>query len=454
MKNHGSSMKPVASVRLLVAAMLAIGAFCPLQTMAQVPPRFYWEPLSGANAVPLIVESVTGNTNPFDPAHIVTPGASFDATLALTGYARAFSLHDRSAMIAIITPMGRISGDVTVGGKTFKQSTGGFGDPMIEFTVNVLGPRAQKTIPDALRYRPGFSVNLLGDLALPIGKYDSSQPLNLGQHRWYGRVGAPIVWQLGPWVPGRRTTLEFLPVVWVFGTNDNYVGQTLETNPLFQLDGHLTRDLTDHLWGAFDTVWFRGGKATINGVPGESRNDFGLGVTLGYKINDNLSLTAGYKSTINDGGPDALRLNQFMFSVTYGWHRIIEGSKRLKQSGASASSRRFKDNIRDMEDATDNLSKLRPVSFYYKPEYDDNGQHALQYGLIAEEVAKVYPELVIYDNNGQPSTVNYQLLAPMLLNELQKQQKVIAGQQEQISNLQQQLDRVAASLIGRQKRPD
>jgi outer membrane putative beta-barrel porin/alpha-amylase len=298
--------------------------------LAQMPARFYWKSLSDSNGVPLLVESVSGNTNPFDPAQIVTPGASFDAVLAMPGYARTFSLHDRAAMAAIILPMGRVSGDVTVAGTTFHQSASGFGDPMLEFDINVLGPRVQKTIPDALRYQPKFSIDLIGDLALPVGEYNSSQPLNLGQHRWYGRVGAPIVWQLGPWVPGKRTTLEFLPTVWLFGTNDNFVGQTLTTKPLFQLDGHLTRDFTENFWGSFDTVWFAGGKATIDGVAGKSRNNVGLGLTLGYKINDNLGLTFGYKSTINDNSPDSLRLNQFMVSLVFGWNKIIEGTKRLK----------------------------------------------------------------------------------------------------------------------------
>jgi len=173
-------------------------------------------------------------------------------------------------------------------------------------------------------------VDLLGDLALPIGQYNASQPLNFGQHRWYGRIGAPIVWQLGPWVPGRRTTVELLPTVWLFGTNDNYVGQTLKSDPLFQLDAHLTRDLTANFWVAFDTVWFAGGKATIDDVAGENRNNLGLGLTAGYKINDNLGLTFGYKSTINDSAPDALRMNQFMVSLVYGWNRLVEGMGRLK----------------------------------------------------------------------------------------------------------------------------
>jgi hypothetical protein len=323
-------MKPVAWLWLVVATMLAMGALCPTQALAQVPARFYWKTLSDANAVPVIVNSLSGNTNPFDPAHTVAPGANVDATLALAGYARTFSLFDRSAMAAVLLPMGRVSGTITAAGRTFNQSANGFGDPMIEFDINILGPPAQKNIPDVLRYEPGFSVDLLADLALPIGEYNSNQPLNLGQNRWYGRLGMPIIWQLGPWVPGQRTTLEFLPAVWLFGDNDNYVGQTLKTDPLFQLDAHLTRDLTEHFWGAIDGAWYNGAKASINGVSGNALNNLGVGLTLGYTINDNLNLTIGYKSTINDSSPGDLRMDSFMVTLVFGWHPLIEGSRRLK----------------------------------------------------------------------------------------------------------------------------
>jgi hypothetical protein len=257
MQNDSGPMKPLAWLQIFVAMMFALGALCPPQALAQVPARFYWKGLSDAEAVPVIFNSISGNTNPFDPAHIVVPNANtnIEATLAIAGYARTFSLFDRSAMAAILLPMGRVSGEVTAAGKTLNQSANGFGDPMLEFDINVLGPPAQKNIPDALRYEPGFSVDLLADLAVPIGEYDSSQALNLGQNRWYGRLGAPVVWQLSPWVPGRRTTLEFLPAVWLFGPNNDYVGQTLKTDPLFQLDAHLTRDFTEHFWGSLDAAW-------------------------------------------------------------------------------------------------------------------------------------------------------------------------------------------------------
>ncbi len=330
MKNKGNWQKSVIWSGMVVAALSTLGVFCPPQGMAQVPARFYWKTLSGGSAVPLIVESISGNTNPFDSAHTVTPGADFDATLALLGFARTFSLFDRSAMAAVIMPMGRVSGDVTVAGRTVNQSAEGFGDPMLEFDINLFGPPAQVSIPDAMRYEPGFSVDLLADLALPIGEYDSDQPLNLGQNRWYGRLGMPIIWQLGSWVPGRRTTLEFLPAVWFFGENDDYVGQTMETDPIFQLDAHLTRDFTEHLWGSLDAALYNGGEPTVNDVPGKELSNVGMGFTLGYGVNENLNLTFSYKSTLNDDAPDDLRMDVFMVTLVFGWHPIIEGSRRLQ----------------------------------------------------------------------------------------------------------------------------
>jgi len=185
MKKIGILMKPVALLWLVVLTMLAINAFCPPQSLAQLPPRFYWKSLSGGNGVPLIYESISGNTNPFDPAHNVTANADFEATMALMGYVKTFPLFNRAAFAAVIVPMGRISGEVTVAGKSFKQSADGFGDPMLEFDINLIGPPAQMNIPDILLYQPGFSVDLLVDLTLPVGEYDSDKQLNIGMNRWY-----------------------------------------------------------------------------------------------------------------------------------------------------------------------------------------------------------------------------------------------------------------------------
>jgi hypothetical protein len=97
------------------------------------------------------------------------------------------------------------------------------------------------------------------------------------------------------------------------------------------------------------------------------------------------------------------------------------------QLGIVSSSRRYKEDIQDMGDASDGLLQLRPVTFRYKKAYED-GSKPVQYGLVAEEVAEVYPDLVARSADGQVETVKYQVLDPMLLNELQKQHATIAAE--------------------------
>ncbi len=113
------------------------------------------------------------------------------------------------------------------------------------------------------------------------------------------------------------------------------------------------------------------------------------------------------------------------------------------QLGTMNSSRRFKEQITDMGDTSSKLFQLRPVNFFYKPEYDD-GSHLLQYGLIAEEVAKVYPEMVADDKDGQILTVKYQLLTPMLLNEVQKQAAENRSLEERVAALEALLSTLTA----------
>ena len=116
----------------------------------------------------------------------------------------------------------------------------------------------------------------------------------------------------------------------------------------------------------------------------------------------------------------------------------------LGQLGVVSSSRRYKEDIRSMGDASDRLLALRPVTFRYK-RADENGQKPEQYGLIAEEVAKVMPELVVYNQKGQPETVAYQTLAPLLLNELQREHGQVVALQAEVAELRRITTELAAS---------
>jgi len=311
----------------LVIVMLCVS----ISTMAQGDgARFYWKSLMGANAIPVIGSSLGGNANPVDPSHNVVPGADFTATMSMVGYAKMIPLFKRSAFVSVIVPMGRISSDVNAGLLSTSATARGYGDPMLQFDINIIGPKAIMNIPDMLRYKPGFSVDIVSSLSIPIGEYDNTSPLNIGQNRWYGRIGTPVVWQIGAWVPGKRTTVEFLPAIWLFGDNNDFVGTTMSTEPMYQLEGHLTRDFMERVWGSLDVIYYSGGKATIGDEAGNALNNVGVGGTIGYQVNDNMQLNISYSSTVNDSDDEDLKMDGFRVTLLYGWHPLVEGMKRLK----------------------------------------------------------------------------------------------------------------------------
>ena len=117
------------------------------------------------------------------------------------------------------------------------------------------------------------------------------------------------------------------------------------------------------------------------------------------------------------------------------------------QLGTVSSSRRYKQNIRPMQQfgVSERIQQLRPVTFEYKQTQND-GDHPVQFGLIAEEVAEVFPELAVFNEDGQPETVKYHLLAPLLLEEVQKQNRQLLERDARIEALEQRLERIEAAL--------
>ncbi len=93
---------------------------------------------------------------------------------------------------------------------------------------------------------------------------------------------------------------------------------------------------------------------------------------------------------------------------------LIDSSGQL---GTTSSSARYKKDITDLDSQHDQMLKLRPVSFHYK----NDAQHHKQFGLIAEEVNEVYPEIVVRDEAGEIYSVNYMALIPLLLKQIQEQ---------------------------------
>ena len=115
------------------------------------------------------------------------------------------------------------------------------------------------------------------------------------------------------------------------------------------------------------------------------------------------------------------------------------------QLGTVSSSRRFKEDIRDMGETSRALFALRPVTFRYAHAYAD-GAKPLQYGLVAEEVADVFPALAVLNADGGVDTVHYETLSVLLLNEVQQQQRKLEEQRGDLDTQRIAIDLLKARL--------
>jgi len=119
----------------------------------------------------------------------------------------------------------------------------------------------------------------------------------------------------------------------------------------------------------------------------------------------------------------------------------------LGQLGTVSSSRRFKKEIKPMDKASDAILALKPVTFHYKSDSKDTPQ----FGLIAEEVAAVNPDLVVRDQNGDIYTVRYDAVNAMLLNEFLKEHRKLQEQEATIALLKSTDEKREATTAKQQK---
>jgi len=159
-------------------------------------------------------------------------------------------------------------------------------------------------------------------------EYDSDKVVDIGLNRWWTHVGLPFTYHIGPFVPGYRTSFEFVPLVFLFRSNDDFVGGKLENDPLYQLEAHATRDFTSHFFGSVDLLYRHGALAKINGIEvGEKLDLLSVGFTMDYTVTDNVGLRVSYHSLV--GGDSEIDGDMFRINVNFGWHALVENAKKL-----------------------------------------------------------------------------------------------------------------------------
>jgi hypothetical protein len=193
-------------------------------------------------------------------------------------------------------------------------------------------------LADALRYEPGLSIDLILDLSVPLGEYDKDQLVNMGQNRYRGRIGMPVIYQIGDiWAPSHRTTVEIVPAVMIFGDNDQYGsdGDTLSTDPCYTVGAHLAHDFSNEIWVSLDASYYNFGDSEFHGANASEKDgkDFtSVGAAIGTNLTRNLQFTLGYHSTMNDGGKKDVELSTFSASLVYYWADQLDGLERRKEA--------------------------------------------------------------------------------------------------------------------------
>ena len=193
-----------------------------------------------------------------------------------------------------------------------------------------------------------------------------------------------------------------------------------------------------------------GYSALSNNMTGS--NNIVLGIFAGFNMttgSNNIVIydfgVAGESNTIRIGTEGA-QTNTYIagisgVTVAGGVGVIVDSNGHL---GTSTSSARYKENIQPMDKASEAILSLEPVSFRYKKELDPKG--IPQFGLVAEQVDKVDPDLVARDDQNKPYTVRYDAVNAMLLQEFLKEHRIVQEQGETLAGQQQQIEALTAGL--------
>ncbi len=203
-----------------------------------------------------------------------------------------------------------------------------------------------------------------------------------------------------------------------------------------------TTALFSNTTGEFNTAV--GAQSLRDNVIGDSNT--AIGDSAGFNITGSGNVCIGAGVNGFAGENNITRIRNVYESVATERAVYVTSDNRI---GTLSSSRRYKEQIKPMENASETIHALRPVTFRYKKEID--ARASLSFGLIAEEVAKVSPDLVTLDREGKPQTVRYDAINAMLLNEFLKEHRKIQEQGNTIAELKNEIASLTETVKGQTK---
>ncbi len=288
-------------VKAILAAVFAVWMVTAAQ--AQDGARAYHLLPENTNIISLTMQSV----------HREIGGSEFDAAVLTPSYRRSIDVLGNAGTFLIGLPVGDLSAELATPIGTINLDNDiAFGDFFVGGSLGLFGSPSLSPM-DYAQHKPGWRGSVAAKLFLPTGDYDSSRLLNLGGNRWSLQASLPISYVLGDsMIDPDLTTFEIMPVVQFFGDNDDAFGaaSVLSQDPLFGLEGHLTRNFGQAFWGSLDAAIQYGSAITADDVPqGDAQETLALGATLGWTPSPTLAFRVSYEDVVYSNIPDAVSRN-------------------------------------------------------------------------------------------------------------------------------------------------
>jgi len=214
----------------------------------------------------------------FDPALPVADG-HYHMNTVVAAYARSFGLWGNSAKFDVIVPYSSFSGAALMKGTIRDRVIDGYNDPRFRVSMNFYGAPAL-SFKEFAQYKQDLIVGASLQVTAPLGQYDNSRLVNLGNNRWSFKPELGISKAWGQW------TAEIAPGVTFYTDNNDFnLGGTLSQDPLYSVQGHVVYSFKSGIWLAADGTYYSGGRTTINGVRNQNlQSNTRGGLTLAVPV--------------------------------------------------------------------------------------------------------------------------------------------------------------------------
>lgn len=268
------------------AALLSVAIFvlaAPHARAAELEPRAYSNAPVGMNFLIAGYAYSKGGLST-DPASPIQD-AHLNIDTGIIAYARSLDVWGKSGKVDIIMPFSDLSGTALVSGQPAERQVSGLNDARLRFSVNFIGAPAL-SMQEFANYQQDLIVGASVQVSAPVGQYDPNRLVNIGTNRWFIKPDVGISKALGAF------TLELSAGAYFFTKNDDYYGGgSLEQDPVYTSQAHITYSFGGGIWAALDATYDFGGRTTVNGVQNDNAMENSrFGATLALPVNRNYSV--------------------------------------------------------------------------------------------------------------------------------------------------------------------